>query len=170
MKSDTGKIVTMIYAVPGIAITAASYISIAHAITGITRVLIIKAERKFFKHKNVKHCALKVFLIQVVFTCALTASLALLNTSKETENLRYLDAFYLNFVALTTIGFGDFHYKIEMYIDKPHFFLPHVMLLYVNFALVASTISSLSELGSETTCTITKAKIDIQPEINEGLE
>ena len=146
--SDTGKIVTLFYALPGIAVNFATYTSIAIAIIGLNRIAIIFIEIKLFKQKLVKHINAKTLVCHVFLAIATLCSQAALSSMKETENYRYLDAVYFVFAAITTIGFGDFNYKFEKYIHKPHLFLLSATLNSCGLGLVASIVTTTSEMMS----------------------
>ena len=142
--SDTGKIITMFYAVPGIAVTMTTYSYIGKIFTNLTRLLIIYVEMKLLKRKSVLNINGKMLVCYVCMVPCIILTQSAITNMEITENYRYLDSIYFNFVTLTTIGFGDYDFKMEKYIGQPHLFVLMATLTACGMALIASIISSIS--------------------------
>ncbi|XP_057301792.1 potassium channel subfamily K member 2-like [Hydractinia symbiolongicarpus] len=145
-KSDTGKIVTMIYAIPGIALTAGTYIPAARGLIALTRSFLIVIEIGWLKRKCIKHFPIKVFAFQTCLSMLSLTVCGLLSTLKELEDYSLLNGIYLAFVSLTTIGFGDYYYKYDEYMHQPWLLLPSIFMFSVGLSTFASVISSISDV------------------------
>ncbi|XP_057297023.1 potassium channel subfamily K member 2-like [Hydractinia symbiolongicarpus] len=147
-RSDTGKIVTMIYAIPGIALTAGTYLPAARGLIAMTKYFLIVFEISFLKRKNIKLFPIKVFVIQTCLAILLMLWCSLLSTLKQLEGFSLLNSIYFSFISLTTIGFGDYYYKYERYIKQPWLFFPAMLSFFSGMGMFASVVSSLGDVLS----------------------
>ena len=157
--SDTGKIVTMFYAIPGIALNFSTYSYIARALIGLNEMAVIFIEIKLFKRRFIKDINIKVLIVQICMTIGMLCSQAALSHMKETENYGYLDSVYFVYSTLTTIGFGDFHYKFEKYVYKPHLFILSATLNASGLGLIASIVANISTMLTTTSIKPTTRKM-----------
>ena len=145
-RSNTGKIFTMFYAVPGISLAVATYSYAACALTGITKCLLILLEIIFLKRKRIHHFNIKILTCQIFMALSMLFIEAAFHSYKELENYSYLDAVYFKFVTLTTIGFGDLSLNIKKHAEKPYLFFVVAIIFLLGLGLVASVVSSVAEI------------------------
>ena len=145
-RSNTGKIFTMFYAVPGISLAVATYSYAACALIGITKCLLILLEINLLKRTRIRYFKIKVLICQIFMALSTLFIEAAFHTFKELENYGYLDAVYFTFITLTTIGFGDFNYDFRKHIEKPYFFLIVATIFLLGLGLVASVVTSVVEI------------------------
>ncbi|XP_057297355.1 two pore potassium channel protein sup-9-like [Hydractinia symbiolongicarpus] len=143
--TDLGKFVTMLYAIPGIAITITGYTFLGRLLTNLTRICIIRFEQRILKHKKVALLNVKTLIFLTYVAICNLLVFAWMSSLKETENFRYFDAIYFGFITQTTIGFGDFYYHFEMYFDKPHLLFPSTFFFIIGLGLIAAVIASISD-------------------------
>lgn len=136
----------MIYAIPGIALTAGAYIPAARGLIAMTRSLLILIEIGWLKRKYIKHFPIKVFAFQTCLAMLSLFACGSLCTLKELEDYSLLNGIYLSFVSFTTIGFGDYYYKYDKYIHRPWLFLPSLIMYSLGLSTFASVISSISDV------------------------
>ena len=145
-RSNTGKIFTMFYAVPGISLAVATYSYASCALIGITKCLLILLEIIFLKRKRIHNFNIKILICQIFMALSTLFIEAAFHSLKELENYSYLDAVYFTFITLTTIGFGDFDYEFRKHVEKPYFFLIVATIFLLGLGLVASVVSSMAEI------------------------
>ena len=148
--SDAGKLATMIYAIPGIAIAVTTYTYAGHALCVLSKILIVFIERKVMKHNKIKQCDIKVFIIQVILCLTMMLIQAAIHSREDMQNIRYFDSIYTMFITLTTIGFGDFSHDIDTHMVKNvwYMFIIDSLLFLIGLATTASIITSISNIMS----------------------
>ena len=152
--SNTGKIATMFYAVPGIALAITTYSYGAWGLSGITKCFLILIEIKILKRKKINYFKIKILTCQIVLTLSVLFIEAAFHSYKELENYSYLDAVYFTFVSITTIGFGDFEYNFIKHAEKPYFFVIVAFIFVIGLGLVASIVSTVADILSSSNVSI----------------
>ena len=147
-KTDTGKIATMFYAIPGIGLAVTTYSILAKGLLSITKIVIYFLEIKLLSRQVIKFFNLKVLAVQVTMIIVFIFTLASISTLDETENYRFLDVVHFVVTTLTTIGFGDFEFNAIAYHQRVHLFVISVVCYFGGFSLVASLITVVSEMMS----------------------
>ena len=166
-RSNTGKVFTMFYAVPGISLAVATCSYASCALICITKCLLILLEIILLKRKRVHNFKIKILICQIFMVLSTLFIEAAFHSNKELENYNYLDAVYFTFVTLTTIGFGDFNYEFWKYVEKPYFFLVVAFIFLLGLGLVASVVTSMAEILLSTE---EKSEMNILPELNDVVE
>lgn len=148
-RSDLGKIVTMLYTPPGLGLAVGSYIPAGNGLVALTTAFVHMFERKIMKAKEIKCCELKVLLIQTFLSIAVVIGIGAWVTIDDLEDYRFLDGVYYAFITVTTIGFGDFEWKFELYYKKLHLFLFTATFYSIGLGLFASLATSISACVSK---------------------
>ena len=140
--SDLGKIVTMLYALPAIGLTLVLYSYAADILIMVTYLVTAKIEKRI--RNKVHICKYKTSVIQIalsIFGFFAMSIILMLEGERKT-----LDNFYLCFISLTTIGFGDIIYSSKDSLKNPWIYIPQLLVFLFTMATVASTLSAVSEV------------------------
>uniref|UniRef100_A0A7M5WYM0 Potassium channel domain-containing protein n=1 Tax=Clytia hemisphaerica TaxID=252671 RepID=A0A7M5WYM0_9CNID len=140
--SDLGKIVTMLYALPAVGLTLVLYSYAADILIMVTYLVTAKIEKRFLN--KIRICKYKTTMVQVflsIFGFFGMSIILMLEGERKT-----LDNFYLCFISLTTIGFGDIIYSSKDSLKNPWIYVPQLIVFLFTMATVASTLSAVSEL------------------------
>lgn len=139
----------MLYTPPGLGLAVGSYIPAGNGLVALTTAFVHMFERKIMKAKEIKCCELKVLLIQTFLSIAVVIGIGAWVTIDDLEDYRFLDGVYYAFITVTTIGFGDFEWKFELYYKKLHLFLFTATFYSIGLGLFASLATSISACVSK---------------------
>lgn len=147
--SKTGKIATILYTIPSIAVSLNCLTICANILLTISKLVITIFEVKILKRKKedntrIEHLSVKVFILQVVTAVWLWISSSLI--AYTYEDLDFIDSVYFVLISLTTVGFGDIPYTVEKYLNKPLIFILAFTIFFYGMAVMTSVITSFSEV------------------------
>ncbi|XP_066935425.1 open rectifier potassium channel protein 1-like [Clytia hemisphaerica] len=148
--SSTGKIATIFYTLPAIAVTIRFYACAGEILAALTNILILKFELKCLKRTYIQYLrgktvSLLVILSIMFWALIVVANIPLMGPAEGT----LLDYIYMSFMTLTTIGFGDFSYSFHHSIEKPHVFISTFILYILAVGALASVFTELSQVGNK---------------------
>ena len=109
-KSDLGKFITILYAIPSIGVTMQMLVNAGKIMNNITQLGIVFVEKKVLKRSRLSNASIKTFCGQVLFATTLWFVLAAINSMEKAQGQRFRDSVYFIFISLATIGFGDFYF------------------------------------------------------------
>ena len=107
---------------------------------------MVKFERSFYHRKAVKLCAKKICVAQFILLLVTWVLFAWCAYYVQRPKLAPVDAIYFVYVTLTTIGYGDYYFPVEMRVDHVPLSITVTLLLTVAMATLASVITSIAEI------------------------
>ena len=142
-----GKIVTMIYVIPGISLNTAGFSACGNVMVNLIKLYIIWMETKILKHKRIVMFRRKVILLQILITMLVSAVYIAYEKSSVLSHLGMLDLLYFFVTTMTTIGFGDLtanraSFKGKVFIWK---IALELLLFLLVFAMIASIITAVTD-------------------------
>ena len=145
--SDLGKLVTMLYALPTIGLTLVLYAYGADVLLMLSYIGTAKFERRMRSNKNVTVCKYKTSMIQISIALISFFLMTIILIIDGPSDRSTLDSFYLCFISVTTIGFGDITYNSKLHLIKtPWWYLPQLIFFLLTMSIVASALSAISDI------------------------
>ncbi|XP_066926372.1 open rectifier potassium channel protein 1-like [Clytia hemisphaerica] len=147
--SRIGKGLTILYAFPTIALGMSLYLSAGHVVTAFTEACVLLFYNNMLNRRlEKKTFSVHVMVVQTFFTFLLWVafSFVCMYSSYQTVT-EYSDAFYIAFLTISTVGFGDFSYSSEKAF-RTHFLVwtTHAVLFTISTGAIAYLMSSVNEL------------------------
>ncbi|XP_066935446.1 potassium channel subfamily K member 2-like [Clytia hemisphaerica] len=144
--SAVGKILTIVLSIPLIGMTGINLTYAGDLIVTLTKVVMVKFERSFYHRKSVKICAKKVCVVQFMLLLLVWILFAWCAYYVQRPRLAPIDAIYFVYVTLTTIGYGDYYFPVDMRVKHVALSIIVTLLLTVAMATLASVITSIAEI------------------------
>uniref|UniRef100_A0A7M5WXW9 Potassium channel domain-containing protein n=1 Tax=Clytia hemisphaerica TaxID=252671 RepID=A0A7M5WXW9_9CNID len=147
--SDLGKIVTIIYSIPSIALGMSLYLSAGHIVTAFTQTSVLLFYNEYLGRKlEKKTFSVHVMVVQTMLTLIVWIVFSFVSMySSFTPINRFIDGLYFAFLTISTVGFGDFSYSSEQAFNTNFFvWVIHAVLFCIGTGAIASIIGSINEL------------------------
>ena len=147
--SDLGKIMTIIYAIPTIALGMSLYLSAGHIVTAFTQTTVLLFYNEYLGKKlERKSFSIQVMTVQTILTLMVWMIFSLVSMYSANQEIdRFIDGVYFAFLTISTVGFGDFSYSSERAFNtNPLIWVIHAVLFCVGTGAIASIIGSINEL------------------------
>ena len=148
-RSDIGKLLTIIYAIPTITLSTITYIYCGQMVKNAVKLFILYVEIQFLKRNEVKKLALKTVGLQLVLCIIIILMFAWFFTIADSMSLNFLDSFYFVMVTLLTIGFGDIVVDLQHLVTHPYIFIIGDIIFIFGLGILASLITSLADLRNK---------------------
>lgn len=138
-KTSVGRMFCVVYALFGIPGTCLTLKAVGDKIAELFTRIIINFEKRILKRPHPKKVETKVALTTIVITVFLLLPLLSLIVKVRHDQWSYIECFYLTFITLSTIGFGDYLPHFEKDFD---YIL--VLAAFVGLAFVSSIFCSMN--------------------------
>lgn len=138
-KTSVGRMFCVVYALFGIPGTCLTLKAVGDKIAELFTRIIINFEKRILKRPHPKKVETKVALTTIVITVFLLLPLMSLIVKVRHDQWSYIECFYLTFITLSTIGFGDYLPHFEKDFD---YIL--VLAAFVGLAFVSSIFCSMN--------------------------
>ena len=148
-RSDLGKMMTIVYSIPSIALGMSLYLSAGHIVTALTQTSVLLFYNKYMGRKlDKKVFSVHVMVLQTVLTLVVWMIFSVVSMYSSFKPIdRFLDGVYFAFLTISTVGFGDFSYSSEAALNVSFFlWVLHAILFCVGTGSIASIIGSINEL------------------------
>ena len=138
-KTTLGRMFCVVYALFGIPGTCLTLKAVGDKIAEIFTRIIINFEKRILKRPHPQKVETKVAITTIVITVFLLLPLMSLIVKVRHDQWSYIECFYLTFITLSTIGFGDYLPHFEKDFD---FIL--VVVAFVGLAFVSSIFCAMN--------------------------
>ena len=144
----------MFYTVIGIPLSIAAYTYAAKFTIAVVSLVIESTEARFFNQKRVRHKQLKVLIITLIILIIVVTAATYMTSQSDLDNFSRIDSVYFWFCTLSTIGYGDFTFHLNKYVENQP-----ILLLYIAFTclfglgLIATIVSSFIQIMVDTKAT-----------------
>ena len=148
VKTYWGKLLLMAYTTIGIPLSIAAYTYAAKFTIAVASVLIEAGEARLFKHhRRVRNKQAKVLIITFGLLLLLVIAAAYMTSHSELDNFEIVDSFYFWFCTLSTIGYGDYNFNLQNYVDHhPGLTLYIVFTFLFGLGLVATIARTMAQI------------------------
>lgn len=137
----------MLYALPTIGLTLVVYAYGAEVLLMTSYIVTANVERRMRRRKNITVCKYKTSLIQISLAMISFLTMTLVLITDTASDRSVLDSFYLCFISVTTIGFGDLTYNSKPHLQQtPWLYVPQLVIFLLTMSIVASALSSVSDV------------------------
>lgn len=137
----------MLYALPTIGLTLVVYAYAAEVLLMLTYMVTADMERRIRSKKNITVCKYKTSIVQISLALISFLIMTLLLITDTATDRSILDSFYLCFISVTTIGFGDITYNSKLHLKQtPWLYIPQLIFFLFTMSIVASALSSVSDV------------------------
>lgn len=137
----------MLYALPAIGLTLVVYAYAAEVLLMLSYIVTANLERRLRAKKNITVCKYKTSLIQISLALISFLIMTLVLITDTASNRSVLDSFYLCFISVTTIGFGDLTYNSKPHLKQtPWLYVPQLVVFLLTMSMVASALSSVGDV------------------------
>lgn len=138
-KTSLGRMFCVVYALFGIPGTCLTLKAVGDKIAELFTRIIINFEKRILKRPHPQKVETKVAITTVVITVLLLLPLMSLIVKVRHDQWSYIECFYLTFITLSTIGFGDYLPHFEKDFD---YIL--VVVAFVGLAFVSSIFCAMN--------------------------
>ena len=138
-KTSLGRMFCVVYALFGIPGTCLTLKAVGDKIAELFTRIIINFEKRILKRPHPQKVETKVALTTIFITVFLLLPLMSLIVKVRHDQWSYIECFYLTFITLSTIGFGDYLPHFEKDFD---YIL--VLVAFVGLAFVSSIFCSMN--------------------------
>lgn len=145
-KTSLGRLFCVVYALFGIPGTCLTLKAVGDKIAELFTSLIITFEKRILKRPHPGKVETKVAITTIVITVLFLLPLLSLIVKVRHEQWSYIESFYLTFITLSTIGFGDYLPHFEKDFDYILVFVAFVGLAFVS-SIFCSMNTVLEQYG-----------------------
>lgn len=157
--SDAGKIFTMIIILPFIASAMTTYAYTGEIITSSIQMFLLTVRQKVFHVTHLKHLTIQTLCMQLMITMLLWLSLAVNHYAVYPDD-RFINSAYYSMVTISTVGFGDYPWKSEEFLNAGFMYWILSMFLFLfSLGTFAASISQVNKFITETSSKKVKEKL-----------
>ena len=149
----------MVIILPFIACAMSMYAITGEIITSSIEILLLTVRQKCFHLDHLRHLTIQTLCMQLTITILLWISLAVNHYAVHSSG-RFINSAYYSMVTISTVGFGDYPWKSEEFLDASFVYLLSSMFLFLfSLGTFAASITQVNKLLTETATKNIKQKL-----------